>query len=119
LIEGQQQMIERAHEHGIRVFGATMTPYGGNVGTFTDDGEAVRQAVNEWIRTSGAFDGVFDFDAVVRDPEHPERFREDMQTGDFLHPNAAGYKAMAAAIDLSALRSAKRANIKDAQSMSK
>lgn len=104
LIGGMKQMIERAHEHGIRVFGATMTPYGGNAGTFTDDGEAVRQAVNQWIRTSGMFDGVVDFDAVVRDPEHPDRFRDDLQTGDYLHPNAAGYKAMAAAIDLEALR---------------
>lgn len=104
LIAGLSQMIERAHEHGIRVFGATMTPYGGNTGTFTDDGEAVRQAVNRWIRTSGAFDGFFDFDAAVRDPAHPVQFREDMQTGDYLHPNAAGYKTMAASIDLSVLR---------------
>jgi len=104
LIEGMKQMIERAHEHGIRVFGATMTPYGGNAGSFTDDGEAVRQAVNQWIRTSGMFDGVVDFDAVVRDPAQPDRFRDDLQTGDYLHPNAAGYKAMAAAFDLDALR---------------
>lgn len=104
LIQGFKQMIERAHEHAIRIFGATMTPYGGNTGTFTDDGEAVRQAVNEWIRKSGAFDGFFDFDAAVRDPEHPEKFRDDLQTGDYLHPNAAGYKAMAAAIDLSLFR---------------
>jgi len=105
LIEGMKQIIERAHEHGIRVFGATMTPYGGNIGTFTADGEAVRQAVNQWIRTSGLFDGVFDFDAAVRDPQQPDRFRDNLQTGDYLHPNAAGYKAMAAAIDLAALRS--------------
>lgn len=104
LIQGLKQMIERAHEHGIRVFGATMTPYGGNTGTFTEDGEAVREAVNQWIRTSGAFDGVLDFDRAVRDPAQPEKFRDDMQTGDYLHPDAAGYKAMAAAIDLSVLR---------------
>lgn len=104
LILGLRQMIERAHEHGIRVFGGTMTPYGGNANTFTEKGEAIRQAVNRWIRTSGAFDGVFDFDAAVRDPEHPEKFRDDLQTGDYLHPNAAGYKAMASAIDLSLLR---------------
>lgn len=103
LIGGLQQMIERAHAHGIRVYGGTMTPYGGNVGTFNDAGEATRQAVNHWIRSSGAFDGVFDFDAAVRDPNHPERFREDLQTGDYLHPNALGYKAMAAAIDLKLL----------------
>jgi len=101
LILGLRQMIDRAHEHGIRVLGATMTPYEGATTTFTDDGEAVRQAVNQWIRTSGSFDGVFDFDAAVRDPSHPTKFREELQTGDYLHPNAAGYKAMADSINLS------------------
>lgn len=115
LIEGMKQMIERAHEHGIRVFGATMTPYGGNIGTFTTDGEAVRQAVNQWIRTSGLFDGVFDFDAAVRDPKQTDRFRDDLQTGDYLHPNAAGYKAMAAAIDLAALQGNSRKASKNVQ----
>jgi len=103
LILGLRQIIERAHEHGIRVFGATMTPYEG-ADVFTQSGESTRQAVNQWVRTAGAFDGVFDFDAAVRDPDRPTRFRSDLQTGDFLHPNAAGYKAMAAAIDLAALR---------------
>ena len=74
LIQGMKQMIDRAHQHGIRVFGATMTPYEG-ASYFTDDGEAVRQAVNQWIRTGGAFDGVIDFDAAVRDPNHPSRFK--------------------------------------------
>jgi lysophospholipase L1-like esterase len=60
--------------------------------------------VNQWIRTGGAFDGVFDFDASVRDPNHPTKIKEDLQSGDYLHPNAAGYKAMAAAINLSSLR---------------
>ena len=102
MIQGMKQMIDRAHEHGIRVFGATMTPYeGANV--FTDEGEATRQAVNQWIRTGGAFDGVFDFDAAVRDPARQSKFREDLQTCDYLHPNAAGYKAMAAVIDLKML----------------
>jgi lysophospholipase L1-like esterase len=71
---------------------------------FTPDGEAIRQAVNQWIRTGGAFDGVIDFDAAVRDPQHPMQFREGLHTGDHLHPSTAGYKAMADAIDLSALR---------------
>lgn len=102
LIQGMKQIIDRAHEHGIRVFGATMTPYeGANV--FTPEGEATRQAVNQWIRSGGAFDGVCDFDAAVRDPARPSKFRDDFQTGDFLHPNAAGYKAMAAVIDLKLL----------------
>jgi len=104
LIAGLQQMIERAHEHGIRVFGATLTPYEG-ADYYSEDGEVTRQAVNQWIRTSGAFDAVFDFDAAVRDPNHPSLFREDYQSGDHLHPSAAGYKAMAAAVDLSVLRS--------------
>ena len=70
---------------------------------YTEEGESVRQAVNQWIRSGGAFDGVFDFDAAVRDPNHPGKFKEDLQSGDYLHPNAAGYKAMADAIDLSVL----------------
>ncbi|HKV05586.1 MAG TPA: SGNH/GDSL hydrolase family protein [Candidatus Acidoferrales bacterium] len=104
LIAGLQQVIERAHQHGIRVFGATLTPYEG-ADYYSEDGEAIRQAVNQWIRTSGAFDGVFDFDAAVRDPNHPARIRDDYQSGDHLHPSAAGYRAMAAAVDLSALTS--------------
>ncbi|MGC2417337.1 MAG: SGNH/GDSL hydrolase family protein [Candidatus Acidiferrales bacterium] len=104
LIAGLKQIIERAHEHGIRVFGATLTPFEG-ADYYSADGEVERQAVNQWIRTSGAFDAVFDFDAAVRDPNHPSRFREDYQSGDHLHPSAAGYKAMTAAVDLSVLRS--------------
>jgi lysophospholipase L1-like esterase len=104
LIAGLKQIIERAHEHGIRVFGATLTPFEG-ADYYSADGEVERQAVNQWIRTSKSFDAVFDFDAAVRDPDHPARFREDYQSGDHLHPSAAGYKAMAAAVDLSVLRS--------------
>lgn len=104
LILGLKQIIERAHEQGIRVFGATMTPYKG-ADYFSEDGEVVRQAVNEWIRNSKAFDGVFDFDAAVRDPNQPAQFREDLHSGDHLHPNSAGYKSMAAAINLSSLQS--------------
>ena len=82
-----------------------MTPYEG-ASYFTAQGEKVREAVNRWIRTSGAFDGVFDFDAAVRDPNHPEQYREDYQSGDHLHPNATGYKAMAATIGIGELRAA-------------
>lgn len=111
LIMGLQQIIERAHEHGIRVFGATLTPYEG-ADYYREDGEATRQAVNQWIRTGGAFDGVFDFDAAVRDPSHPSQFREGYHSGDHLHPSAPGYKAMADAVDLSLLRRARGADAK-------
>lgn len=107
LIAGMRQIIDRAHEHNIRVFGATLTPYKG-ADYFSADGEAVRREVNEWIRAGGAFDGVFDFDAAVRDPSDPERFLPRLQSGDWLHPSEAGYSAMAEAIDLSKLTSAKR-----------
>lgn len=103
LIMGLQQIIERARQHGIRVFGATLTPYEG-ADYYSTDGEATRQAVNQWIRTGGAFDGVFDFDVAVRDPNHPSQFREGYHSGDHLHPSAIGYKAMADTIDLSVLR---------------
>lgn len=104
LIVGLQQIIARAHEHGVRVFGATLTPYEG-ADYYSTDGETTRQAVNQWIRTSGAFDGVFDFDAAVRDPSHLSQFREGYHSGDHLHPSAIGYKAMADTVDLSVLRS--------------
>jgi lysophospholipase L1-like esterase len=104
LIMGLQQIIERAHQHGIKVFGATLTPYEGD-DSYSEDGEATRQALNQWIRSSRAFDGVFDFDAVVRNPDHPSRFREGYHSGDHLHPSATGYQAMANSVDLSMLRS--------------
>ena len=104
LIVGLQQIIERVHQHGIKIFGATLTPYEG-ADYYSEDGEATRQAVNQWIRSSGAFDGVFDFDAAVRDPKHPSQFREGYHSGDHLHPSATGYEAMANAVDLTILRS--------------
>jgi lysophospholipase L1-like esterase len=104
LIMGLRQIIDRAHQHGIRVFGATLTPYQG-ADYYSDDGEATREALNQWIRSSGAFDGVFDFDAAVRDPNHPAQFRESHHSGDHLHPSAVGYKAMADAVDIGLLSS--------------
>ena len=99
LILALDQLVERAHTHGILVIGATLTPYKG-AGYYSDTGEAVRKAVNEWIRTSHTFDGVVDFDAAVRDPDHPGTFLPKYEHGDHLHPDDAGYKAMGDAIDL-------------------
>ncbi len=115
IIAGLRQIIERAHQHGIRVFGATLTPFEG-ADYYTPDGETKRQAVNQWIRKSGAFDGVFDFDAAVRDPNHPSQFRADYQSGDHLHPSAAGYTAMAGAIDLSTLSSTRSSQARSGSS---
>lgn len=100
LEQGLSQLVARAHEHGIRIFGATLTPYQG-AGYYTDKGEQIREAVNEWIRTSQVFDGVVDFDKATRDPGHPLRYLPAYDSGDHLHPNGAGYTAMANAIDLS------------------
>jgi lysophospholipase L1-like esterase len=97
LIGAMKQMIERAHTHGIKVIGCTLTPYG----NATDAVEAMRQALNAFIRTPGAFDGMVDFDKVIQDPANPRQFRQGFNNTDKLHPNDAGYKAMADAVDLS------------------
>jgi len=99
LIGGYRQIIERAHMHGIKVAGATIMPVGG-VSTYRESGEAVRQAVNEWIRSSGAFDAVIDFDALMRDPADPKRLRPEFDPGDHVHPDDKGNEKMADAIDL-------------------
>ena len=99
LIWGLRQIVERAHQHGIKVMGGTLTPYEG-AAYFREEGEKIRQAVNEWIRTSRTYDAVVDFDAVLRDPSNPRRLRPEFDPGDHLHPNDAGYQAMAKAIDL-------------------
>ena len=98
IIAAYEELIERAHSHGMRVYGATILPYGG-AGYFSDPGEADRQKVNTWIR-SGRFDAVIDWDAVMRDPQQPSRMAAAVDSGDHLHPSAAGYKRMAEAIDL-------------------
>ncbi|RSM72601.1 SGNH hydrolase [Actinoplanes sp. ATCC 53533] len=100
VIAGYRQLIARAHERGVRVYATTIAPYGGTE-IHTPAGESARQAVNEWIRTGGAFDAVLDFDAVWRDPDRPSRIREDFHAGDHLHGNDAGYRALADSIDLS------------------
>lgn len=100
VIGAMRQLIEKARSHGIRVVGGTLTAVEGS-GYYNENSEAVRQAVNQWIRTSGAFDAVVDFDAATRDPANPKRFKAEFDSGDHLHPGDAGYKAMAEAIDLS------------------
>jgi lysophospholipase L1-like esterase len=100
LIAALKQLIERAHEHGIKVIGGTLTPYEG-AAYYSEGGEQIRMQVNQWIRSGGAFDAVVDFEAAARDPEHPKQFRPGFNNGDHLHPNDTGYQAMADAIDLS------------------
>jgi len=102
IVEGYEQIIAMAHAAGLRIFGATLTPFKG-ARYWSPAGEAKREAVNRWIRDSGAFDGVIDFARAVADPGHPERLNPAYDSGDHLHPNAAGYRAMANAIDLSLL----------------
>ncbi len=103
MIWAETQLVERAHQHGIRVIGATLTPYEGAI-YFTAQGEQMRTAFNTWVRTGGVVDGVIDMDKVVRDPARPARLLPALDSGDHLHPNDAGYKAMADSVDLSLLR---------------
>jgi lysophospholipase L1-like esterase len=101
VIAAYQQIITRAHAHGLRVYGATITPFVGSdyyhPGLL---GESDRQAVNLWMRASGHFDAMIDFDAVVRDPLYPDQFLPGYDSGDHLHPSPAGYKAMGEAVSL-------------------
>ncbi len=103
LVAGYRQIIVRAHEKGLKAVGATITPYKG-AATYSEEGEAVRQAVNTWIRTSGAFDAVLDFDAALRDPADPRQIAAGLHAGDHLHGSDAGYRAIARSIDLSLFR---------------
>jgi len=102
LIYAYRQLIFRAYARGVKLIGATLTPCEGVdiPGYYSESKEATRQAVNKWIRTSGAFDGVIDFDAVLHDPDHSSRLFPRFASEDHLHPNDAGYQAMADAIDL-------------------
>ena len=100
LIAAHRQLILRAHARGLKIYGATLTPFEG-AAYFTAEGEAKRAALNEWIRTGKEYDAVIDFDAAVRDPNQPTKFLAQYQSGDNLHPSDAGYQAMADAVDLS------------------
>ncbi|MCK2216510.1 SGNH/GDSL hydrolase family protein [Actinomadura sp. ATCC 31491] len=99
LIAGYEQIVTRAHAGGLIVYGATLTPFGGNDYDDPDGSrEAARQAVNDWIRAGGRFDAVLDFDRAVRDPAEPRRLRAAFDVGDGLHLSPAGYAALAAAV---------------------
>ena len=99
IIAAYQQFIVRAHTHGLRIYGATITPFGKSQYS-SDATEAARQKVNAWIRASGQFDAVIDFDQATRDPSEPSQLTADLDSGDHLHLNSEGYKQMASAIDL-------------------
>jgi lysophospholipase L1-like esterase len=103
IIAGYKQIIARTHARGLKIFGSTILPYQG-VGAWTTTGEAKRVAVNQWIRTSRAFDGVIDFDAALRDPATPSRMAPQYDNGDHLHPGPAGHEAMGNAVDLELFR---------------
>jgi lysophospholipase L1-like esterase len=100
LIAAYDQMIVRAHAQGIRVYGATLTPFGGNISYDDAQGyrEAARRTVNDWIRTSRRFDGVIDFDRATRDPANPRQLLTTVDVGDHLHLNPVGYKVLADAV---------------------
>lgn len=109
LIAADEQIIAQVHAAGLLIYGGTLVPFGGSNPQYGGDygtpaGEAQRQLLNTWIRTSGAFDGVIDFDKALRDPQNPERLLPQYD-GDHLHPNDAGYRAMADAVDLHMLLS--------------
>ncbi|MDB5931860.1 MAG: lipase, partial [Polaromonas sp.] len=109
LIAGYRQLVARAHARGVRVVGATLTPFEGALpGTPLDNyyqphKDALRQQINAWIRSSGEFDTVADFDKLAHDPVHPARLRPEFDSGDHLHPGDRGNQAMADALDLDAL----------------
>ena len=108
LVGAYEQIIARAHAHGIEVVGATLTPFVG--GQYYHPGaatEADREALNRWIREPGHFDGVVDFDSVTRDPQHPDRMLPSFDSGDHLHPGPAGYAAMGNSVPLSLFEKAR------------
>ncbi|MET9632918.1 SGNH/GDSL hydrolase family protein [Lentzea sp. NPDC006480] len=102
IIAALRQIAQRAHDRGLRVIGATITPFKG-WNSYTDELEAVRQAVNTFIRGSQDFDAIVDFDAVIRDPSDPRRIRPDYDQGDHLHPGDKGFEAMAKAVKIATL----------------
>lgn len=103
IIAGMKEIAEQAHERGIRIYAGTLTPFNGydDGNYFSPEGEQTRQEVNQWIRNNDVFDGVIDFDSVLRDPSNPEKLLPAYDSGDHLHPNDLGLQVMAESIDLS------------------
>ncbi|NSC21901.1 SGNH/GDSL hydrolase family protein [Streptomyces albus subsp. chlorinus] len=110
IVNGLRDLVRQAHTRGLRVVGGTLTPFGGHRG-YTPRMDAVRQAVNEQIRSGKVFDDVVDFDAALRDPAHPERLRAAYDSGDHLHPSDNGYRAMAQALNVKTLKGARPAKL--------
>lgn len=109
LIGAYKQLIIRAHDASLKIYGCTLTPFEGSFpGYYTPEKEVTRQTVNDWIRTSGGFDAVIDFDAAIRDPSHPTRMLPAYDSGDHLHPNDTGYQVMANTVDLKLFRDGDR-----------
>jgi lysophospholipase L1-like esterase len=107
LIAGHRQLIARAHARGLRAYGVTITPFAGTTIApeyWSPEGEAARQAFNRWLRTSGEYDGVIDFEAVLRDPAEPTKVAPKFSSPDHLHPNDAGYEALGNAVDVALFR---------------
>jgi len=110
LANGYRQLLAAAHARGVRVTAGTLPPFEGALegtpfaGHYSPEKERLRQQLNRWIRGCGLFDAVVDFDAVLRDPDRPQRLRQAFDSGDHLHPGDAGYRAMAAAVDVAAIR---------------
>jgi lysophospholipase L1-like esterase len=103
LIGADRQIVERAHELGMKVMGCTLPPFEG-ASYYRESGEAIREALNDWIRSGGVFDAVADFEKATRDPANPKKLRAEYDPGDHLHLNDAGYKAIADSIDLSVFK---------------
>jgi lysophospholipase L1-like esterase len=98
IIEGYKSLIRKAHEHGVRIYGATLSPFEGadvGPGYYSPEKDTVREEVNSWIRSGGGFDGIIDVDAILKDPQHPSRLLPEFDSGDHLHPNDAGNAASA------------------------
>lgn len=107
IVAGMKQLVDRAHDRGMKIFAATQTPFRGAAtipGMFSPEKEAQRKALNQWIRTGHAFDGVLDFDKILLDPADPEQILPAFDCGDHIHPNDAGYAALANSIDLTLFR---------------